>query len=231
MADLPGREQFEGRIARALGRVFREHQSKVLAALGDNPAPTDVAPGLLEAFRADLQGALQPILEAIFVAQAQGLTEHAPRTVAKQGGIGIDFALINERAATWAEQYAFELVNGVTGTTERALQRQIGQFFTDQRTLGDLQASIGRLFGPSRATQIAITETTRAASEGEQAFGRELEQLGLTVTHTWETNDDDRVCPICGPRDGKRRGDGWTEFPPAHVGCRCWTNTVVLRGG
>lgn len=225
MADLPGRSEFEAQVARALGRTFRGQFGRLMDAFGDEPSMAKAEP-LLTQFGEELRAVLQPILERVFVAQVEALLSTPVRSKA-DGGIGLDWALINERAAQWAREYAFDLVNGITGTTRKALQQQIAGFFTDQRTMGDLRESIGRLFGPVRADMIAQTEVTRAASEGEQAFGRELEALGLRVTYVWQTNADDLVCPICGPRNGKERGDGWTDFPPAHIRCRCWVNTVI----
>lgn len=230
MADLPNRTQAESRFARALAREMAIQRDKVIAKLGKSPMPDKLTPDLFDDMRAALLQVIQPLLEQVFVAQAQSLTTEPPQTARKQGGIGIDFNVINQRAAEWARRYGFDLVTGITDTTQRALGEQVAAYIESGATLEDLQANIARLFGPIRAAQIAVTEITRAASEGEQAFGRELEALGLTVTYVWETSDDERVCPICDPRDGKRRGDGWTDFPPAHVNCRCWINTVVIRG-
>jgi hypothetical protein len=71
---------------------------------------------------------------------------------------------------------------------------------------------------------ISITEVTRAASEGEQEIVNRLimDNPGIVAVDIWQTNRDDRVCPICGPRHNRKRGDGWTENPPAHPRCRCW---------
>jgi len=53
----------------------------------------------------------------------------------------------------------------------------------------------------------------------------ELAAEGVTMIESWVTQRDERVCPICYPRDGKVLGDGWTRIdgPPAHIRCRCDT--------
>jgi len=46
----------------------------------------------------------------------------------------------------------------------------------------------------------------------------------------WQTSGDEKVCEICGPLDGKAE-DEWDdpEGPPAHVNCRCWMTTRVVK--
>lgn len=223
--DIAHRDQYEAKLARALGRALHEQFTIVMTALGAAPSAANLTPMVFENMQKALQAAIRPILERVYLAQVEALThEIIPRT--KQG-IGVEWGVVNQRAAEWASRYSFDLVSGIVDTTRVTLQRQVADFFTDQRTLGDLRAAIEPLFGPVRADMIATTEITRAASAGEQAFADELEALGLTTTQVWQTNQDDAVCPICGPRHNKKRGDGWDELPPAHVRCRCWTNTVV----
>jgi SPP1 gp7 family putative phage head morphogenesis protein len=79
---------------------------------------------------------------------------------------------------------------------------------------------------------IAVTEITRAYAEGQRLAGEALRQEwpDARVTKTWFTNNDDRVCEICAPLDGKTVALD-DEFgmdiqqPPAHVRCRCWIDT------
>jgi SPP1 gp7 family putative phage head morphogenesis protein len=90
--------------------------------------------------------------------------------------------------------------------------------------MGDLRGRLGRIYSPVRAEMIAVTEVTRAAAEGERATVREIEKEGIRMVEVWQTNNDSLVCPICGPRHGKKVGDGWSknDGPPAHPRCRCW---------
>jgi SPP1 gp7 family putative phage head morphogenesis protein len=45
----------------------------------------------------------------------------------------------------------------------------------------------------------------------------------------WRTAEDDRVCAICGPRNGERYAlDDAPMQPPAHPSCRCWIVPVVM---
>jgi len=219
MADFSRREEFERRLARALGRTQQEIQRLVMETLGNPPDLNNLSPAFWEDIAGRLQGIMQPLLEGAFMAHALDLV--GAQTV------GIDVAIVNQRAAAWARQYSFDLVRGITDKTRASLQESIVGFFTDQRTLGDLEASIAPLFGPVRAEMIAITETTRAATAGEMMFAEELQKMGLATTQIWQTNNDDLVCPICGPLNQTRQGSGWTLPPPAHPRCRCWISTEV----
>ena len=70
---------------------------------------------------------------------------------------------------------------------------------------------------------------TRAATEGERGIVDELGKMGITMAEFWATENDDLVCTICGPRNEKKEGDGWTraDGPPAHPKCRCWVNHEI----
>jgi hypothetical protein len=85
-----------------------------------------------------------------------------------------------------------------------------------------------------RALRIAVTETTRAYSKGNQIGAEQLKQEhpDVLVTVVWYTNNDDRVCELCGPLHDTEveQGAGFYDpeppyadgFPPRHVNCRCW---------
>lgn len=42
------------------------------------------------------------------------------------------------------------------------------------------------------------------------------------IWEQWHTQEDERVCPICGPRDLVEYRQGEGPQPPAHQNCRCW---------
>ncbi len=86
------------------------------------------------------------------------------------------------------------------------------------------------MFSPVRAERIAVTETTRAVVEGERAYVAELErETGQRMIPIWMTANDERVCPICAPRNEKPIKDG--VYPPGHVGCRCGVGWEFPKGG
>ena len=214
--DVPRREKWERDLARVLGKLNRSHMARLLEYLGDPPRIENVPPGFWDEAGEDLRKALGPILEEVYVEQAAELIQGLP--------VGVDWALINEAAVEWARRYSFELVTGINSTSRRALQKAVSSYFEMGLTRADLEGRLVNIFGPVRAEMIAVTEVTRAASQGEMAIAQDLRGQGISMVAIWQTNNDELVCPICGPRHGKKRGDGWDDPPPAHPRCRCWIN-------
>lgn len=143
--------------------------------------------------------------------------------------VGIDYTMSNVHALNHARTYTYDLIKGIDETTGEIIQSAISAF-VDQPgfNIGDIINQLVETgMTETRAARIAVTETTRAFAEGQKEAGRELREEfpGMKIEKTWFTNNDDRVCDICGPLDGKSilyeeefdNGD-----PPAHVNCRCW---------
>jgi hypothetical protein len=149
--------------------------------------------------------------------------------------LGGEFALTNTEAAKWAATYVYDLIRGIDQTTLEAMRNAISTFVsTPGYTIGDVMDLLP--FNSERARRVAVTEITRAYAEGNQlAAGALAEQFpGVRVTKRWYTNQDDRVCEVCGPLGDQEpidQDESWTtvdgdelENPPAHVNCRCWTS-------
>lgn len=156
--------------------------------------------------------------------------------------IGADWTLVNTEAAEWARRYAGELITAVDKTTLEAVQSAVSQFVeTPGMTMGELENLLP--FDPQRAQTIATTEVTSAYAHGQDLAGDRLGRdfPDLTIWDTWFTNNDDRVCPLCGPLNGKKvkhgepfavKANGDLVYaPPYHVNCRCWkSSNTDIRG-
>jgi hypothetical protein len=163
--------------------------------------------------------------------------------------IGVDWALVNEGAVTFARDYSFELVKGVNRHSQQTLQKAIAAYFErdpDVRNIGDLQRSISHLYGPTRAEAIAVTEITRASAEGEYQIAKDLREQGVDMIAFWQTSKDELVCPICAPLNDRQAsgfdvlGKPYWIHPdpkysgkryqhPAHPRCRCWPRHELPR--
>lgn len=148
-------------------------------------------------------------------------------------GIGFDPAAVNAAALDWARTYTYDLVTGLTETTRKTVSQAVAQFLeTPGMTRGELEALLEPAFGPQRAEMIAITEVTRASSEATKQYQQYIAEAGLQMVRIWNTANDELVCPICGPLNGKPETE-WIEEhpsgPPAHVRCRCWTTLRVAE--
>lgn len=241
MPPVPNRDELERELARKLGRLFSGFAGHLLEILDQygfdvNRIPASVWAGLTQ----EEKTILIPFLERVALESAEQLIAST--------NIGVDWALVNQAAADWARSYSTLLAGQIESTSRGAIassiRNSIASFFEeglsfDQLTARleadpnlaklftrDVRDKLGRVYGPNRAEMIARTEVTRASVEGQRFTALEYEKLGITMVEVWQTRNDEIVCPICGPRHGKKEGDGWTRYdgPPAHPRCRCWVN-------
>ena len=147
--------------------------------------------------------------------------------------IGVTFELgeVNLAAMEWARRYSYELVTQLTDTTRKVVSEATRQFIeTPGMTQGQLRNLLKPAFGEPRATMIATTEVTRANAQGVRIYQQMLANAGIEMVRIWNTATDEKVCPICGPLEGKPESE-WgdqAEGPPAHVNCRCWTTLTAM---
>lgn len=214
MTDVPNRDELEARLAKALAKLTRLQMSRLIEALGDPPRIENIPSGFWEEAGQELRKVLSPFLEQVYLDQAGEILSELP--------VGVDWTLVNQRAVVWAQNYSFELVKKLTQTTQALLRQTVSAYFEQGLTIGDLESRLMQAFGPVRAEMIAVTEVTRAASQGEQAVAAELHDMGIDMTPIWQTNNDELVCPLCGPKHARPIKDG--KFPPEHPRCRCWVN-------
>lgn len=214
--DIVDRNELERKLARALSKGLRAEMSKLLDLLGDPPDLSRVPYEYWQTGWRNIQRDIEPILVDTFISQAESLMNSV--------GIGADWAHFNVIAADWGRTYTYDLVGGIVGTTrsalEKLLQKNVPGYFEEGLTSKELARRLEPQFGAVRSEMIAVTETTRAAVEGERAYVQELvKETGREMVPIWLTANDDRVCPVCGPRNEKPITNG--QFPPAHPRCRC----------
>lgn len=216
MADVPDRDSKERTLARKLARLFRAFLGHVTELIDDTPDIAEIPQELFDELTQEEISTLLPFIERTAIESAERMIETIP--------LGVDWGLVNEGAVSWARDYTYDLVSGIDNTSRRLLQDKIASYYRDGLTIGDLNESLTSAFGPVRADMIASTEVTRASVQGEMQIVRELENQGVIMVAVWQTNNDEVVCPICGPLHGTRRGTEWIDPPPAHPRCRCWIN-------
>lgn len=179
------------------------------------------------------QDAITRQIETVALAGADFGREQVERYVfgtSKALDMGM-WELANNAAAEWAMRYGYELVRGLLTTTRDWLQLQIAEYIRNSETIGQLIGKIrqGTGYSEQRAQMIAVTEVTRAFAEGNMAAWR---ASGVIEKRRWNTNNDEQVCPVCGPLNGKVAGMN-EDFPggirnaPAHPRCRCWITPAI----
>lgn len=220
--DIVNRAELERKLARVIGKQQQAEFRKLMNLLGDPPRIENVPHEYWENGWRSLQKEVEPVLLDIYMSQAEAMLG----TISA----GVDWTLINTTAANWASTYTYGLVRELTEKTRAGLQTIIPRFYQDGWDLGQLRKALSRWYSPVRADMIAITETTRAAVEGEKAVVDLLQsESGIVMIPIWQTNQDERVCPLCGPRHGKPITDG--KFPPKHPRCRCGVNYEFPKKG
>ena len=233
--DYANRDEMEARVARLLARVTAKQRNTILRALGDPPQIERITREVLDGVRLAVGGVLTKELEAVYLDSARDF-------LATNAGVGVDWNLINRNASQWARgawltgqppdkwSYPAGLAELFTDNRRRDLGDLVGQFYEEAWNMGRLREEVGKLFGPQWAETVAVTEVTRASVEGERAIVAELNAQGIEMTEIWQTNNDDLVCPVCGPRHNKPIDDGWTraDGPPAHPRCRCWVGHELI---
>jgi len=211
MPELASRATLEQRLARDLGKLNRELADEFTAALGDPPSLDNVPPDKWDEMRTRVQGVLLGALTAMYIAAAEAQME--------ESGFTVDTVEVNEAAAIWARTYAASLATRFIDNTRKMTQTGIDDLLHNGLSQRDFDARIDAAFGPVRTTQIAGTETTSAISQGGLLIGAAMLARGLALKPFWETEEDDRVCPICAPLNDTEITNG--SYPPAHINCRC----------
>jgi len=152
--------------------------------------------------------------------------------IIRPAGLGTPEAA-NDLAARWAGRHAATMVRGINRTSRNLARTQISNWL--RAGTGDLDLltnSLTRTIAPRwRAEMIAQTEVTRAWSMATHQVARVTPGVKGLV---WLTQRDERVCPICGPLEKKKRSlrigatyPGGFTGPPAHVRCRCMEALII----
>ncbi len=103
-----------------------------------------------------------------------------------------------------------------TGKGVEDIVRDLGHVVKDPESFRHAGSKVFRK-AQYRMEVIARTEMLRAHNQGRLKFHQ---QVGVEKLE-WMTMEDERVCPVCGPLDGKVFDTGRFPQQPAHPNCRC----------
>lgn len=228
-------------MARALLRVWRAQLDDILGQM----SPESTLPTIdWAAFEEAQREVLEPYIQhGVEWGLQQGAGEVGLSTRAKAApelGMTVDWNLVNENAVNWASNYTFDLVGGITQTTQTALQSAISGWLEAGAAYSELEKRVREIFdNPQRAALISVTEGTRAIAEGNTQAWQAVNVWG----REWRTAQDELVCPICGGLNHQRQplgmsfdvvaeGQRYTpDNPPAHPDCRCTVVPIVRAPG
>lgn len=213
--------------------------------------PDPRSPEFWELEDALLAEALLPLVQdALLAGAAGGLDSLTPELAAM-----VDFDVLTDAVLRRVSSFRIEVLEPMNETTRKAIQKDIEDWITSgenfdvfkkafTKTLDEIVLSV------SRAEMIAVTEITRLFAEGNVLA---WESTGLVSGKVWRTAEDDLVCPICRPLNGKiveiestfellpeemdeallKQAEGGADFtwqtPPAHPRCRCWLQPFITE--
>ena len=199
---LADRFNRESELAAALLAAFARLRADLLAGKPD-----------FFGFASDVTAALRNSLAATFAAAGGWLAVEMAGT--PTGGDGrITEAMLRTRGEAYAAGVAAALAMKIANDVRFGSATMLPIGATDAQR----QSSTAQLFTPARAQSIAITETTRAISAGEDDVAALIAvATQLAVTWFWEI-EDERACDLCKELDGSERPG---VQPPRHPGCRC----------
>src|SRR3990167_9829615 len=102
------RDSWERRLAREAARLGRQALDDLTAVLGDPPDLASIPASFWDDATATMAAGVTPILRDAYMASAEAALSESV--------VGVDWAVVNQQAITWANQYGYELVRGITET-------------------------------------------------------------------------------------------------------------------
>ena len=213
------RFELERRLARILSKDLQAELKKLLDMLGDPPNMSNVPHSYWQTGWKLIAKHIEPILVDFFIDQAMAAMDEV--------SITIDLAVINTDAIEWATNNSDKWLQQAFGNTYEGVSVLVPKAYEEGWTIKELAKQLERYYSPVRAEMIAVTEMTRAHTEGRRAVEkRYYEQFGEHRIAIWKTANDEivRKCPECWPRDNMPVTDD--VYPPAHPRCRCRINYI-----
>ena len=213
--------------------------------------PDPRTPKFWELEDALLAEALLPLVQDALLAGAAGGMEFLTPELAAF----VDFDVLTDAVLRRVSSFRIEVLEPMNATTRKAIQKDISDWITSGENFNVFKKAFTKtmdeiVISATRAEMIAVTEITRLFAEGNKLA---WEATGLVSGKVWRTAEDDLVCPICRPLNGKiveidenfsllpeemteellTQATGGAEFiwqtPPAHPRCRCWLQPFITE--
>jgi SPP1 gp7 family putative phage head morphogenesis protein len=152
------------------------------------------------------------------------------RTGIEQGAatvnIGVDWDMVNEAVLDLAREEAQTFAERMVTTGQGATAKAIAQWIELGGDMPELIDRVRTTWTGPRPDTAAVTEVTRLYSQGQR---RAWENTGVVKEWEWMTAEDEMVCPVCNPLNGKRFPiSDTTNLPPAHPNCRCDVAPITM---
>ncbi len=201
MPELKGRTKYERELSNSIERVLARQRQHLKETGRINSRE----------FKRDFNEAVAIIFAIIFLESGDSLFRQFKLDPGSAGAAG----------RKWARSYSRDLGDQLFVTSVNKL--------ADARTAGE-DPDLERIFGRERAEAIAITEVTRANTEGERRAKAAIEEaLELEIPAFWQVLDGE-ACKVCLGLNGQNLETLPRQYrngPPAHPSCRCFVRYGV----
>ncbi|KCZ71606.1 phage putative head morphogenesis protein, SPP1 gp7 family [Candidatus Methanoperedens nitroreducens] len=224
----------------ALRRLFRSYKKQAVEALKQSEGRTLAAADVNTPWLADR---LRDLATEIIILPGKRITDDYVRKSYQSGttyagfGLtraGIEVSVGANTPADWRAIDALRVRNlsALKGISDEQSKQIIEQLTTGIQRGEGIPELAGRItdrvdhIGIQRATVMARTETINAFTQGTII---RYQQHDIEETE-FITAQDERVCPVCGPLDGKVfRLDSDHVVPPVHPQCRCVLLPIISK--
>lgn len=211
MPDPVDRPKWENSFSRAVNSVFKDMRPEIESGPLSFSWPT---------FQGRIAAAVEKEYTEAFIAAYLILFFDDALRRSDMELPDIEPADVNQIGARYGRVMSGRLAQEITDATKTKVRGSI-----DETGLIKDPERFDNAFSKDRVENIAITETTRSISEGENAARVEIERVGnREIVAIWITEKDSKVCPICRPNHRKPESfwvDKFPKGPPAHPRCRC----------
>lgn len=208
------RDELERALAKRFGRSFTELQRRILAELDGEDGLTRLNANEFWDEAAKEYPWIGTLLKEAAVAAAIAVL---PATLDAFGRQSAEAA-----AERWAQTYSLNLIGGIMETSRQQTTATLDQWFAGQIDRQGLERQLSGIFSPDRASTIGVTESTRAATNGQLSAGSALRDMGFTPRYIWHQTSDYEGCG-CDELNDQEVDESTT--PPLHPNCNCYITT------
>lgn len=232
---LSNRDELESEFAARVSRLTGEFRNRAIDLIGSPPDFAKLDAG----FWSDVENEMKRELSiALLLVFAQSAAEHGASasvyeptaltySLTRSAVVARSFS-VNSQGRVAASSMRLRMPSYIPQPSSSPFPSRSPKARPEVVPVPDLSPAeiadeVAKIFGPTRAEAIAVTETTAAQHAGGEAAVNA--NLGLEEMDLWITRQDEKVCPICQPLDRLPRSR-WTSQqpsgPPAHPNCRCY---------
>jgi hypothetical protein len=198
-------------------RVLR----KLMHLLGNPPSAANVAGEFWSEYATELNRILTMSLQGTLLGELQRYVDlHQPAPA---------WDLLVHDGNQWSMETITRISKEISDNSRGIVDETVRDAVESGLSTDELMERLAWRFGPVHAEMVAITELTRANAQAAIILKERLVEMGVGAIRRWLTEEDEKVCEICGPldhatdeEDGSFHGGGITmDTAPAHPKCRC----------